>query len=270
MRPGSRLAAVAIAGGLLVTAPFAAAQADVSRALVAGTSAPSGVTAKGAELYDVGAHKALWSRAAGTERPIGSITKVMTALLVLRAGHLNRTLTVQKSWVTYATKGGFSNAGLKAGDRLTVRQLLSAMMLPSGCDAAYGLAASLYGGGTKFVAKMNTTAKSLGLNHTRYVDFDGTPLPKGGNGYSTPADQIKLALVAMGNATFRSVVDENTYNVAAAPATTRTSGRIPTIFSTPVAATAIAARSGSRPGRPPRQGTAFSSRHDAASGRCTA
>lgn len=215
MRPGSRLAAIAIAGGLLVTTPFAAAQADVSQTNVARTSAPVGVTAKGAELYDVGAHKVLWSRAASTERPIASITKVMTALLVLRAGHLNRTITVQKSWVTYVTRGGFSNAGLKAGDKLTIRQLLSALMLPSGCDAAYGLASSLYGGGTKFIAKMNTTAKSLGLTRTHYVDFDGTPLPKGGNGYSTPADQIKLALLAMGNSTFRAVVDESTYNVAA-------------------------------------------------------
>jgi serine-type D-Ala-D-Ala carboxypeptidase (penicillin-binding protein 5/6) len=212
MRAGSRIAAIAVTGGLLTTTPFAAAQASV-RAVA--RSAPAGVTARGAALYDVGAHRTLWSRAGGTERPVASITKVMTALLVLRAGHLDRKITVQRKWVTYVSHNDLSSADLRTGDRVTVRQLLSGMMLPSGCDAAYALAASSYGGTRKFVAKMNATAKSLGMKHTHYVTFDGTTLANGNGGYSTPNDQIKLAVTAMRSPTFRAIVDERTYSVAA-------------------------------------------------------
>jgi serine-type D-Ala-D-Ala carboxypeptidase (penicillin-binding protein 5/6) len=216
MRPGSRIAAIAVAGGLLVTAPYTTAEASV-RSAPAGAmaKAPAGVTAKGAVLYDAGAHRTLWSKAASTERPVASLTKVMTALLVLRAGHLNRKITVKKSWVTYVTHNSLSSAGLRTGDKVTARQLLSGMMLPSGCDAAYALAASSYGGTKKFVAKMNATAKSLGMTRTHYVTFDGTTSANGNGGYSTPNDQIKLAVTAMRSATFRAIADERTYNVAA-------------------------------------------------------
>ena len=77
---------------------------------------------------------------------MGSITKVMTALVVLQAGDLGREITVTKAAVRYAQRDGASSAGLIAGDVLTARQLLEAMLLPSGCDAAY-LLANAYGPG---------------------------------------------------------------------------------------------------------------------------
>ena len=74
--------------------------------------------------------------------------KVMTALVVIQAGDLNREITVPESVIAYLnSQDGPSTAGLIAGDRLTALELLEALLLPSGCDAAYTLAQA-YGPGT--------------------------------------------------------------------------------------------------------------------------
>ena len=119
--------------------------------------------ALGAALEEENTGRMLWSRAADTKRPIGSLTKVMTALVVLRAGGLNRELTVSQAAVSYARQNDGSSAGLHAGDKLTTQQLLEAMLVPSGCDAAYVLASAYGPGLPAVVAKMNALARQLGL-----------------------------------------------------------------------------------------------------------
>jgi serine-type D-Ala-D-Ala carboxypeptidase (penicillin-binding protein 5/6) len=230
----SRLVAVAVSGGLVGLAPLSPADAATPRAGAAhaapGTapvpdaaretaaSSPSGVTAKGAYLYDANKGKKLWGRSTTTRRPMGSITKVMEALIVIRAGGLDRTVTVKRSWVQHVTHNDASSAGLHTGDRVTVRQLLYGALLPSGCDAAYGLA-DVYGTGqTRFVAKMNREAASLGMTHTHFIDADGLPTSSHKEGYSTPHDLMLLARTAMKSPTFRGVVARRTYRLA------RTSG----------------------------------------------
>jgi len=165
----------------------------------------------GGELVDLSHGILLWSQDADVPRPMGSITKVMTALVVLRAGGLGREITVTKAAVRYAQKDGASSAGLIAGDVLTTRQLLEAMLLPSGCDAAY-LLANAYGPGVPaFIAKMNATARRLGMLHTNFTSPDGLPYPTETSTYSTPADLLILGAAAMKSAVFRSVVDQRNY-----------------------------------------------------------
>jgi D-alanyl-D-alanine carboxypeptidase (penicillin-binding protein 5/6) len=172
----------------------------------------------GGELVDLSHGTLLWSQDANVPRPMGSITKVMTALVVLRAGNLGREITVTQAAVRYAQKDGASSAGLIAGDVLTARQLLEAMLLPSGCDAAY-LLASAYGPGVPaFVAKMNATAKALDMTSTHFSWFDGMPYPTEYSTYSTPADLIRLGVAAMRNSVFRSIVGQRDYYL---PATAR-------------------------------------------------
>ena len=167
MRLPARLtAAAAVSAGLLgTTAPVAANAATPTRPLAAqAASAPSGIAAKGAYLYDADKATELWGVATTTKRPIGSITKMMTAAVVLHAGNLGKVVTIKKSYVDHVRNNDASSAGLRAGDKVTVRQLLNAMMLPSGCDAAYALG-DVYGPGqTKFVAKMNKEAAALKMD----------------------------------------------------------------------------------------------------------
>ncbi|HEY1324808.1 MAG TPA: D-alanyl-D-alanine carboxypeptidase [Streptosporangiaceae bacterium] len=177
-------------------------------------AAPAGVHALGADLADVGTSQQLWGRDAGTKRPMGSVTKVMTALVVIQAGNLGRRISVPASAVSYVDSHGASSAGLHAGDVLTARQLLVAMLLPSGCDAAYVLATAYGPGRAAFVAKMNAEAGQLGLAKTHFANFDGLPYPTPRATYSTPADLIALGRAAMAQGAFRTTVDRRSYHLA--------------------------------------------------------
>src|ERR1700684_1183749 len=179
--------------------------------------AKNGVKDKGAILADAATGQVLWSRAATTERPMASVTKVMTALLVLQGGNLNQQIQVPKAAFTYAWKYGGESAGLHPGDKLTAGDLLEALLLASGADAAYTLA-NYYGPGlTAFEAKMNAAAAQMGMNQTHFTSPDGLPYPTETSTYSTPADLLTLGLAAMRYPAFRSIVDQRFYQLKKGP-----------------------------------------------------
>ncbi|HEX5300368.1 MAG TPA: serine hydrolase [Streptosporangiaceae bacterium] len=200
------VAGVAMVAGALTAAPVASA-ASVS-------GGPAGVGARSAAVQDVVTGKLLWSRALNTERPMASITKVMTAYLVLKAGNLNREITIPAAVTGYVLAHDASNAGLRPGDRLTASQLLYALLLPSGADAAYALA-QVYGPGlANFIARMNAMARLLGMTRTHFSNFDGLPYPTSYSNYSTAANLLTLGRAAMLLPAFRSVVDTRSYRLA--------------------------------------------------------
>jgi D-alanyl-D-alanine carboxypeptidase (penicillin-binding protein 5/6) len=194
--------------------PASPVHASAPPAAAPAAAAPAGVRALGAELVNAGTGRRLWGRNAGTRRPMGSITKVMTALVVIKAGNLGRRIRVPASAVSYVANHGASSAGLRAGDVLTARQLLNAMLLPSGCDAAYVLATAYGPGRAAFVAKMNARARRLGLTKTHFSNFDGLPYPTPRATHSTPANLVKLGRAAMARVLFRAIVDRQTYHLA--------------------------------------------------------
>jgi D-alanyl-D-alanine carboxypeptidase (penicillin-binding protein 5/6) len=178
------------------------------------TGAPGGVKARGAVLADAATGQVLWGRNVGTERPMASVTKVMTALLVLKSGDLGREIRVPKAAVTYAWKYGGETAALRPKDVLTARELLEALLLPSGADAAYTLANAYGPGLPAFVARMNATAAQMGMSHTHFTSPDGLPYPTETSTYSTPSGLLKLGLAAMRFPVFRSIVDRPFYHLA--------------------------------------------------------
>jgi serine-type D-Ala-D-Ala carboxypeptidase (penicillin-binding protein 5/6) len=178
----------------------------------ASTPGPSGIKIKGGALVNAATDQILWSVDLNTERPIGSIVKVMTALVVIRAGDLNQVITVPKSVIAYLdSQDQPSVAGLIVGDRLTTQELLEALMLPSGCDAAYTLAMTYGPGVPAFLAKMNALAQQLNLTDTHFSSFDGMPWPTEYSTWSTPANLIMLGLDAMQYPVFRSIVAQSSY-----------------------------------------------------------
>ncbi len=218
MRLPARLSVIVLAGGLTLTpaAVQAASAAPAASAPATAATAPSGVQAKGAALENAATGRLLWSREPNAERPMASITKVMTALVVIQAGRLNRRVTVPAAVTAYVRHWGASSAGLYPGDKLTGHDLLEALLLPSGCDAAYALAQA-YGGRAAFIAKMNKEAAKLGLRRTHFANFDGLPWPTARDTYSTPANLLALGRVAMQSAVFRSIVDQRTDHIPAGP-----------------------------------------------------
>ncbi|MBD0738282.1 D-alanyl-D-alanine carboxypeptidase [Streptomyces sp. CBMA29] len=192
----------------------------------AATPAPPPIVAKGGYVMNNSTGTTYYTKAADTKRSTGSTTKIMTFEVVLRQKklNLNTKVTVQKAYSDYIVSKNASSARLIVGDKVTVRQLLYGMMLPSGCDAAYALADKYGVGSTRaarvkqFVGQMNSTAKALGLKNTHFDSFDGIG---NGNNYSTPRDLTKLASTAMKSADFRSVVKTRSIKTKA---TTKSNG----------------------------------------------
>jgi D-alanyl-D-alanine carboxypeptidase (penicillin-binding protein 5/6) len=199
----------AVLAAYLVSVPAARAAA----AQPATSAAPTGVMAKTALLADPTNSVWLWSRHAFAKRPMGSITKVMTAYVVIETGGLNRVITVPTGIVAYDIKFDASTAGLVPGEKLTALQLLYAMMLPSGCDAAFTLATA-YGPWSQFIKKMNDTAARLGLPRTHFTDPAGLPNPTQYSTYSDARDLVRLGRLAMQLPLFRQIVGTRSYHVA--------------------------------------------------------
>jgi serine-type D-Ala-D-Ala carboxypeptidase (penicillin-binding protein 5/6) len=221
MRNTGRVAASTVAAGLvagLIVAAGPATRAAASERAQTTTKTPAGVRAPFAELANEATGADLWSRSSVSEHPMGSITKVMTAYVVIEAGDLNRVITVPSGITGYDNAYGASTAGLVPGEKLTALQLLYALLLPSGCDAAYTLATAYGKGGSRsqFIAQMNATAVRLGLSKTHFSDFSGLPDPGEYTTYSTVRDLVSLGRDAMRLPAFRSIVGTRTYRLAAA------------------------------------------------------
>jgi D-alanyl-D-alanine carboxypeptidase (penicillin-binding protein 5/6) len=212
------------AGGTAATTATSPSASSTSGTTGAGrtkrarTSRPVGVQAPWAELANEVTGQDLWSQSSVTERPMGSITKVMTAYVVIEAGHLDQLITVPEGIIGYDGAYDASTAGLVPGEKLTARQLLYALLLPSGCDAAYTLAAA-YGHGhpSQFIAEMNAMARRLRLSKTHFSDFSGLPDPTEYSTYSTARDLVSLGRDAMRLPLFRQIVSTRTYRLAATP-----------------------------------------------------
>lgn len=187
--------------------------------------APS-ITAPGGFVMNDGTGTTLFGKAADSRRSTGSTTKIMTAKVVLAQTNLNldAKVTIQKAYSDYIVSNNASSAHLIVGDKVTVRQLLYGLMLPSGCDAAYALADKFGTGSTRadrvksFIGKMNSEARRLGLTNTHFDSFDGIG---NGSNYSTPRDLTKIASSAMKNSTFRTIVKTKT---TSQKVTTKTGG----------------------------------------------
>lgn len=183
--------ALALAGGIaLCHAPIQARASILPTDVLSGTTVEKSHLPK-SDMPDIEAAaaivvskdgKVLYERAADKELKIASITKCMTATLVLEDGNMDDELIVSHAAATV----GQSTSDLKEGDRLSVRTALMGLMLPSGNDAAMALAEYMgkkYDPGSTdpvsvFVAKMNERAAQLGMDHTKFtnphgLDFDG-------------------------------------------------------------------------------------------------
>ena len=187
--------------------PAEAAKAVLTSAGGPSTLAPPAIHAQAAILEDMSTGQVLYSQNADAERPMASTTKIMTALLVLNTLSLDRVVTVSAR----AAKVGEQSLGLKAGDRLTVRQLLYGTLVYSANDAAFALAEACSGSMESFVKKMNQKAAQLGLSNTHYVNPDGLDAP---GHYSSARDLAALARYAMKNAEFRKIVGTVSYSIA--------------------------------------------------------
>ena len=144
-----------------------------------------------------------------------STTKIMTSLVVLDAidaGSISLSTEVTVSASAVDIPWDASNVDLKAGEVLTVEQLLYCDLLPSGCDACNVLSEAVAGTATEFVARMNAKAAELGMENTHFANPHGYHDP---DHYTTAYDIYLMAHAAMQNETFRTIVSTPKYTLPA-------------------------------------------------------
>jgi D-alanyl-D-alanine carboxypeptidase (penicillin-binding protein 5/6) len=182
-----------------VTSPLRVAGAS-TRAL------PSVHVAAGV-VVDAGSGRVLWSHRPHARRPIASLTKLMTALLSERGGGINR-----RFLVTPAMTGetGFT-IGLHAGGKVSVHDMLAAMLIASANDAADALAVHTAGSVKAFVRRMNHEARKLKLSDTHYSNPSG--IVDAGN-HSSAWDVADLSRQVLAVGPLRRLVSAKFYRPA--------------------------------------------------------
>ncbi len=179
---------------------------------------PPAVGAKAAYLLDADTGHVLVNMNGQQRLPMASTTKVMTALITLQTADLNQIVTIKQDAVDEVKKNQGSSALLVVGDKIRLEDLLYALMLPSGDDAAISIADAVAGSPAKFVDIMNQYAQRLHLTQTHYINPDGltymTPQGKPDpNHYTSAADLTQLTRIAMNNPLFAQIAQLQEYKL---------------------------------------------------------
>jgi serine-type D-Ala-D-Ala carboxypeptidase (penicillin-binding protein 5/6) len=162
-------------------------------------AAPPMLGSASAVLMDPLSGRLLYEHAGFVRRPPASTTKILTAYLTIRAGHLGRVVTVSRR----AARTGGSRMHLRQGERLTVRALLTGLLMRSGNDAATALAEARDGSVERFAQRMNQTARAVGARSSHFENPHGLPDP---HHYTTAYDLARIARAALALPTFRTLV----------------------------------------------------------------
>jgi len=184
----------------LGAALLAAAAAAPAAPAQAPERPPAVPTAETAVVVDGRDGDVMFARRAAQRRPMASTTKLMTALLTLERARQRAVFTA----ADYAAAPVESQIGLRPGERMTVKDLLEALLLESANDAAVTLAEGVAGSTDAFVAAMNERAAELGLEDTSYANPIGFDDPLN---YSTASDLAALTLELLARPRFARVVD---------------------------------------------------------------
>lgn len=164
------------------------------------------ITGENVILYNMNDDKILYSKNADEIVEIASLTKMMTALVTIEnTSDLTKKITITEKDFEGTT--GYSKAGFKVGDKVTYEDLLYGILLPSGADAVNAAVNNTLGY-KMFIAKMNETAKKIGMNNTNFSN----PIGKDDkNNYSTASDIAKLLKYSLKNETFKKVFTTKSY-----------------------------------------------------------
>jgi D-alanyl-D-alanine carboxypeptidase (penicillin-binding protein 5/6) len=158
----------------------------------ADTSVQPEISADSAILADLQTGQVLFAKSPDAERPIASVTKIMTALLVLRRANPREIVTVSATAAAPDGSKGLSELGLEEGERITVGELTWALLVQSANDAAIALAEGIAGTQARFVKMMNAEAARLGLRHTEFRSPNGLD----DRGHSSARDLVVLTRAA--------------------------------------------------------------------------
>lgn len=165
------------------------------------------INAEAGLLVEVSTGKVLYEKNAYKKMYPASTTKILTAILVLENCNLDDIVTVSRSALSNIPQG-YVTCNLQAGEEISVKDLLYALMVPSANDAAFVLAEHVGGSVENFANMMNKKAEEIGCTGTHFVNPNGI---HDDNHYTTAYDLYLMANYAMKNDTFKDIVSTTNY-----------------------------------------------------------
>lgn len=163
-------------------------------------------------LTELSTGRVFYSKAPRERAYPASLTKMMTILLALEElPDLDEQVVLPEGIFPLLYNEGASMAGFQPGEPVAVQDLLYGAMLPSGADAAVGLACAVSGSEAAFVERMNARAAELGMTDTHFKNCTGLHDP---GHWSTARDMTILLQYALQNDAFRELFTRPTYHVA--------------------------------------------------------
>lgn len=178
-------------------------------------SVASDIESDGVIFIDVTENRVVAQRNASKRLYPASTTKIMTLLTAVEnITDLDDTFTMTYEITDPLYKAGASAAGFLSGEAVTMRDLLYGTILPSGADAAVGLAVKIAGSESAFVELMNKKAKELGLKDTHFVNVSGLYDPQH---YSTAEDMAVILRATAENSLCREILSTYQYTTSATP-----------------------------------------------------
>src|SRR5574344_39616 len=169
------------------------------------------ISSKYAVLYNLNDNTVVYEMNKDEKTSIASLTKIMTCLVAIEhIDNMDEYVTITNDEISDLISLNAYVIGLKVGDKVTIKDLLYGMMLPSGADAARALAISLAGDENTFVSWMNDKATELNLNlhFANVIGLDDT------NNYGTVNDVAKLLMEPLKNDEFKEIFESNTYTLS--------------------------------------------------------
>ena len=173
-------------------------------------SIPNSVHAQAAVCMDAETGAIVYGKNINEKHYPASITKIMTALLVIENCDLDETVTFSESAVTGLEPGAVT-AFTSAGDKLSVRDCLYALLFRSANEVANALAEHVAGSVSAFADMMNARAQELGCTNTHFVNPNGL---NDSNHYTTAYDMALIAQACMNNKTFLEIESVDSYQIA--------------------------------------------------------
>lgn len=165
-------------------------------------------SSKSSIVMDLDSGRVLYENDANHQRLIASITKIMTAILAIENGDLDKKVIVGEEVLSmYGT-----NIYVEVGEKMTMRDLIYGLLLRSGNDAAVVIAKEIGGTEAKFVQMMNSKAREIGMKNTVFKNPHG--LDEVTENYSTAYDMALLSKYAFSNKIYRKIVATKKYEVS--------------------------------------------------------
>ena len=170
------------------------------------------ISSESAILYNLDSGEVLYEKNSDEVRQIASLTKIMTALVTIEnVDNLDKQVILTKEDFAGLIEANAVQAGFTNGEVVTYKDLLFALLLPSGADAAKAIARNVGGSEENFINKMNEKAKELNLKNTKFSTVIGLDDE---NNYSTAKEVSIIFKEALKNKTFKEIITTKEYQTS--------------------------------------------------------